>query len=309
MAFTGTPSLAGNLTVTAGTTSIIESFDPLTPTTSLNESFTGSLLGSGNIVMLNATGVTSPDGGQAFRINGANTSTFSGTITLSNNVKGELFGTTSGATSPAGSGRIFLTAGDAALGGTLSTMTTTGGYSELNLRNNSSGNQIYGNDVQVVGTGLAIINPLGTAADGSLESMGNLTIGNGQQLGTYLASSFVNHPVVFQSVSLNGGIATFSPKVIGFGSASSTGADLYLGTISELVPGSGIAMSGLRTLYLTGANTYTGPTSISAGTLQLGNSLALQNSMLNYNNQGGSLSFGTLTSVTLGGLTGARIWH
>jgi fibronectin-binding autotransporter adhesin len=40
--------------------------------------------------------------------------------------------------------------------------------------------------------------------------------------------------------------------------------------------------------------------------LQLGNSLALQNSTLNYNNQGGVLSFGTLTSATFGELSGVQ---
>ena len=306
LAFTGSPSLVGNLTASAGTTSTIESFDPLTPTVSVNETFTGNLLGSGNIVFQNAAGVISPDGSQAFRINAANTSTFSGTLTLLNNVKGELFGTTSGVTTPAGTSKIILAAGDAAFGGTLNTLTTTGGYSELNLRNNSSGSQIYGNDVHVTGSGLVVINPLGTAAANSTETMGNLTIGAGQQLGTYVSSSFVNHPVVFQSVTLTGGTATISPKINNFGAAASTGADIYLGPISEQSPNSGINMAGLRTLYLTGANTYTGPTTISSGTLQLNHSLALQNSTLNYNNQGGTLSFGTLTSATLGGLTGAQ---
>ena len=62
--------------------------------------------------------------------------------------------------------------------------------------------------------------------------------------------------------------------------------------------------SGMSTLNA--ANTFGGNTTISAGTLQLGNSLALQNSTLNYNNQGGVLSFGVLGSATLGGLSGSQ---
>ena len=187
--FTGSPSLSGTITAAASTTSVIQTSDPLTPGISVNVPFTGVLQGSGNITLANATGVTSPDGSQAFRINTSNASNFSGSITLLNNVKGELFGTTSGNTTPAGTGNIILTAGDAAYGNTLNTLTTTGGYSELNLRNNTSGNQVYGNNVQITGTGLALINTLGNAPTGNSVTMGNLQIGNGQILGTYLAST------------------------------------------------------------------------------------------------------------------------
>ena len=63
--------------------------------------------------------------------------------------------------------------------------------------------------------------------------------------------------------------------------------------------------SGMSTLNA--ANTFSGNTTIGAGTLQLDNSLALQNSTLVYNNQGGVLSFiGGLTSATLGGLSGSQ---
>ena len=98
-------------------------------------------------------------------------------------------------------------------------------------------------------------------------TLGNLQIGDGQTLGTYLAASFTAHPVIFNSVTLTGGTATFAPKINAFGAANSTGADLYLGGIHENVAGSGLAMSGLRTLFLDGDNTYTGPTAVNSGTL------------------------------------------
>ena len=270
LAFTGSPSMSGNLTAAASTTSTIEIFDPLAPTTPINVPFTGTLLGSGNFVLVNAAGTTSPDGGQAFRINGSNSSTFSGKITLSSNVKGELFGASTGTTTPAGTATMILTAGDAALGGTLNTVTTTGGYSELNLRNNTTGNQIYGNNVQITGAGLAVLNPLGSAPANATETLGTLTIGSAQQLGIYLAASSVSHPIIFQNVVLTNGIATFSPKTPNFGASTSTGSDLYLGPISDQSSGAGITMAGLRTLFLTGANTYDGPTTITSGILQIG---------------------------------------
>ena len=94
-----------------------------------------------------------------------------------------------------------------------------------------------------------------------------------------------------------------------------TGAGKTL-TIGSVITGSNATngltftggVNGAGTLVLNGANTYTGDTIINAGTLTLGNSLALQNSTLNYNNQGSTstLSFGTLTTATLGSLKGSQ---
>ena len=57
------------------------------------------------------------------------------------------------------------------------------------------------------------------------------------------------------------------------------------------------------TLVLSATNTYTGNTLISGGTLILSSPLALQCSTLDTSGSG-ALSFGSLTSATLGGLTG-----
>ena len=72
-----------------------------------------------------------------------------------------------------------------------------------------------------------------------------------------------------------------------------------------LTAGSTLGTAPSGPIQLGGANTFTGPTYITKGTLQLINSLALQNSTLNYSLPG-TLSFGTLTAATLGGLSGAN---
>jgi len=59
------------------------------------------------------------------------------------------------------------------------------------------------------------------------------------------------------------------------------------------------------TVVLGGADTFNGTNIIDAGEEQLGNALALQNSTLFYNGQGGRLDFGTQTAATIGALLGA----
>jgi fibronectin-binding autotransporter adhesin len=66
----------------------------------------------------------------------------------------------------------------------------------------------------------------------------------------------------------------------------------------------GLRKLGSGTLTLSGSNTFTGPTVVEAGTLLLGNSAALSASTFN-TASAGTLSFGSLTSATFGGLSGS----
>jgi fibronectin-binding autotransporter adhesin len=86
----------------------------------------------------------------------------------------------------------------------------------------------------------------------------------------------------------------------------------YAGVISDLSSFNTAAIGNLTVtgnsfLLLSNANTFTGTTSIVGANslLQLGNSLALQDSTLSTSG-GGGVSFGTLTAATLGGLTGSQ---
>ncbi|HYC72533.1 MAG TPA: autotransporter-associated beta strand repeat-containing protein [Opitutaceae bacterium] len=67
----------------------------------------------------------------------------------------------------------------------------------------------------------------------------------------------------------------------------------------------GLTKVGAGTLTLSGENYFTGDTVVSGGTLRLGHALALQISTLQAPGPGG-LSFGSLTSATIGGLTGSN---
>ena len=268
-------TFTGDVTVATATTSTFRMADPTNLPTAPADSneliFTGALSGSGNLNVLADGQDNNPDTGNGFRLRGTGASTYSGTITVGNNVKFELQTTSTTPFSPAGTGKIVMTAGDAALGTQLTTATTTGGYSEFNIRNNSTGDTTLGNDVAVVGTGLVVLNPLGTAPAGAKITMGNLSVGSGQEVAVYLAAAPA-HVLEFQTVTLNG-TATFSPKKPGFGADATVGSDLSLGPISETVP-SGIIMGGLTTLTLTGTNNYTGPTTVNSGTFRVSGSIA-----------------------------------
>jgi autotransporter-associated beta strand protein len=78
------------------------------------------------------------------------------------------------------------------------------------------------------------------------------------------------------------------------------------GVLSETGGPRTLAKTGAGILALAGANTFTGNTKISGGVLRLDHSLALQLSALDYGNYGGTLSFGSLASATLGGLQGSQ---
>jgi autotransporter-associated beta strand protein len=253
------------LTAAPGTSSTVYLTDPQNPTLNSDLVFNGPLGGSGNIKVLPNTNSVSADANNGFRLRSTAASTFSGVITLDNTVKGELQTSVAGPFSPAGTGTIVLTAG------TVVPNTNQGTYSEILLRNNFTASTTFGNNIEIAGTGLANLNPLGSAPANSITTMGNLKIGDGQELGV---NTNTGGPIVvaFPTVTLNGGVAAFSPKTPNF---SFTGnGNLNLGAISELVPASGINMKGNGLLTVTGAASYTGPTSVNAGTLRVTGSIA-----------------------------------
>ena len=94
--------------------------------------------------------------------------------------------------------------------------------------------------------------------------------------------------------------------IIGGNSGTST----ITGVISESGGSRALNKAGAATIVLSATNTFSGATQILAGTLQLNNSLALQNSALDATVSGtGAASAGlktTVTTLTLGGLTGTK---
>ncbi len=258
--------IAADFTASPATNSTIYLADPQNlPTvagTDVTEfNITGTLHGSGNITVLSNGQDAGPDGGNGFRLRGTGASDFTGRITLGNTVKGEVQVTDAAPNSPAGTGTLVLTAG------TVNNGTLTGTFSELNVRNNhASGDALFGNNIELTGTGTAVINPLSTASP-ETSTLGNVKLGTGQRLVIGKNAAGVN-TVAFQSATING-TATFAPTPSDM--SFSGVANLVLGSIGESAAGSAIVMAGSKgTLTINGASTYTGPTTINSGTLQLG---------------------------------------
>ncbi len=146
------------------------------------------------------------------------------------------------------------------------------------------------------GTGSLLLSGVNTHSGGTTVSNGAVIIGNNSALGTGLLSmsggSLTNNGTTSYTVANNGNFVSTAP--IGVGS----GAIL---TMSGVVTNTGgLIKSGAGTLTLSGANTYTGTTTISNGTLALsGSGLISSSPIINVN--GGATFDVSAISFTLGG--------
>jgi autotransporter-associated beta strand protein len=166
-------------------------------------------------------------------------------------------------------------------------------------------------------TGLTTLSS-GTLVGASSSPLGNPASATGGLLmsGTAAADFTSSTPAIASlagastnTVVLGGNSGTGTPTTLTVGGGGTT--TTFAGVISDLTGvGSPLAVGGLTvaggSITLSGADTFTGTTVLSGGTLTLANAAALQDSALNYNFQGGTLSFGALAAATLAGLTGSE---
>jgi autotransporter-associated beta strand protein len=246
-------------------------------------------------------------GGNMNNATGTNTLTKDGTGTLvlaGSNTYGPAAGTV-GTTINAGTVRFSssgaFSTGDIAVTSTPNPVTLQAGAAGLTVGNNinlASGlivtvdTQAYtsnlsgtisgaGSAVTKIGSGTLILSGPNSYTGTTTISAGTLQLGNAG-VGGYVSGNILDNSALVLNRT----------------------DDYALGNI---ISGTGtLTQNGTDNVTLNGSNTFTGNTVISAGTLTTGNALALQNSTLNYNGQGGNISFGTLTAVTLGGFIGGQ---
>ncbi len=122
--------------------------------------------------------------------------------------------------------------------------------------------------------------------------------GNSIQLGGSIINNSASTQTIRMPMQLTGGNQTIN---------AASGNLVLAGAISDAGSGYGITTAGANTVTLSAANTFSGPTTASAGRLDLANGLALQNSALTLS--GGALLFDPSVSpaaFTLGGLVGGN---
>ena len=147
---------------------------------------------------------------------------------------------------------------------------------------------------------------VGASADVGDLKAGMTVTGTGISGGTTVSAIAINAITGTQTLTLNQAASSTGVQSLSFGAAASTaltltgtntGNNIIAGTLANSVGGSvlGVTKSGVGTWSLSGANTYTGGTTVTAGQLNI--------------NSAGALGAGTLTITggTLGNSSGGTI--
>ncbi len=243
--------------------------------------FAGDISGTGALTKsrastLTLTGSNTYSGSTTLSTNGStlragaeNTFSSASAHTLANNTILDLFGFDQTIGSLAGSGRV--TNADVA-----AATLTTGGDDTDTLFSGIIQDGAGSTGLTKVGTGTFTLSGNNTYTGGTTITAGTLQLGNGGNSGSVSGDIIDNGVLVFDR---NNNL-TFSDIVSGTGS---------------------LTKIGTNTLTLTGNNTYTGSTTISAGTLQIGNggtSGAIVGNVID----NGVLAINRSDAVTLGGV-------
>ena len=179
--------------------------------------------------------------------------------------------------------------GNGGLGGTISLQDSSSGTTTLSAANNYTGGTWLSSGTlvaNVADTGTGTSATAGALGAGGLISFRGGTLQyTSNSAGSDYSGRIVNSANSI-SINTNGQNVTF---------ASALADSNY----------AGLTKSGLGALILNAANNYSGTTTINAGTLQLGNTLAAQNSTVSIGATNGLTFTSGTTSFTIGGLSGS----
>jgi autotransporter-associated beta strand protein len=259
LALAGVNTYAGGIRLNAGT---LQFGDGVTNTTS---TYTGTISGSGGIVVA-GTGTINLNHSNSFTgnvvVNGGTLATVNGGALGANN-NSRAITVNSGGIMSWGVNNVLVGGGSNA--GVLPTITINGG-TLTSTRYNALGN------INLNSGATLIQSATDAGAYQGYQLLGTVTVG-GISASTISTGNGKADHLLPAGITFNVGVtgATGGDLIVSAPLANDSG-DYGNGTASSLIKaGSGI-------MLLSGANTYSGPTSINAGTLLLGNSLALQNS-------------------------------
>jgi outer membrane autotransporter protein len=292
LTLTGTNTYSGGTNLNGGILAINSDVNLGTGPLSFNSGTLEALATGGGIISSKA--ITLNAGGGTFLADGGTNSTLSGMISGTGNVVRLGTGTLTLTGANIYTGGTSISAGTLQLGNGGTAGSITGNVVDNGtLAFNRSDSVTFGGvisgagNVSQVGTGTLILTGANIYTGGTSISAGTLQLGNGGTAGSITGNVVDNGTLAFNRSDS----ATFDGVISGAGNVSQVGTG---------------------TLILTGANTYTGGTSISAGTLQAGSATALSpnsafavTSILDlngFNNTIGSLS-GTGTVLNNGATT------
>lgn len=150
---------------------------------------------------------------------------------------------------------------------------------------------------------------LNTGANGTVNLDGGTLTINSMNNGTGSGTFNFNGGTLTAGIATNAFMTGLTAANVKAGGAIIDDGGFAI-TIAQalLASGGGLTKKGIGTLTLSGANTFGGITRITAGSLSLTNSIALQNTTVDLNGADtGLLTFvSPVTAATLGGLTGSR---
>ncbi len=220
-----------------------------------------------------------------------------------------------------GTGGNFLSSGTVTIGDTAN----TGAAAELNF---NGGNYTTTNAISVVGNGVSTISVTGYSKtlSSAITLSNNLKVvsanGGGSSLtfsggvtgtGNLVIQSNAANGANTSTITFNTGALDMTGTITNSGTGSFTGAGNIDTTISAVIGThvTGVIQNSANSkLILSGVNTFTGATTISAGKVKMNNSLALQYSAYDTTGSNGSTIGLDVTSglssgsLTLGGLAG-----
>jgi autotransporter-associated beta strand protein len=295
----GASSISGNLALSAGSETItVNTAGTLTVSAAVSGSSSLTKTGSGALVL---TAANTYSGGTTLSAGslkvGNNNALGSGTLTLSG---GSFLATGSAVALP----NAVTLAGSVTIGGSLA-ITFTGaatltGSRTLTVNDTALatfaapiGQSASGFSLTQAGTGLLALTAANTYSGGTTLGAGTIEVGNNNALGTgtltlksgtFMAiGSAVTLP---NAVTLAGGVTIGGTLAITFTgpatltasrtlTVSNTGLTTFVGAVGQSASGFALTKAGAGALALTAADTYSGGTTLSAGTLEVGNNSAL----------------------------------